>query len=62
MGGSVYGAKRREKREENGSEGRGERSERRTENVFPTLAHDKLILINERIRVKIRHIKAHYLW
>jgi len=30
--------------------------------LFFQRSHDKLVLINERIRVKIRRIKAHYLW
>lgn len=29
--------------------------------MFFRRSHDKLVLINERIRVKIRRIKAHYL-
>lgn len=30
--------------------------------MFFQRSHDKLVLINERIHVKIRRIKAHYLW
>lgn len=35
---------------------------RQRREMFFQRSHDKLILINERIRVKIRRIKAHYLW
>lgn len=39
----------------------GRENGRRREMFFQR-SHDKLILINERIRVKIRRIKAYYLW